>query len=112
MDGAMKEVTDKNFESEVLNCKYPVLVCFTADWCQPCYPTCLLATGLEGKYTHSNFRDSAETACKVNHAGESPTDALMGHKLKGSRSDYIDPETYPQISEPASKAIHDFYFGK
>jgi len=46
----MKEATDKNFESEVLKCKYPVFACFTADWCRPCYPTCLLATELVEKY--------------------------------------------------------------
>lgn len=75
------------------------------------FVACLERAKMKGKYTHSNFRDSAETACKINQAGESATDALMGHKLKGNRSDYIDPESYPQISEPASKAIHDFYFG-
>jgi len=47
----MKEVTDKNFENEVLRCKYPVFACFTAEWCRPCYPTCLLATELVKKYT-------------------------------------------------------------
>ena len=46
----MKEVTDRNFKNEVLRCKNPVFACFTAEWCRPCYPTCLLAAELAEKY--------------------------------------------------------------
>ncbi|MBC8275625.1 MAG: hypothetical protein H8E40_11750 [Chloroflexi bacterium] len=47
---AMKEITDKDFEREVLKCKLPVFTCFTAEWCRSCYPTCLLADELVKRY--------------------------------------------------------------
>ncbi|WRZ54592.1 thioredoxin domain-containing protein [Streptomyces sp. NBC_01314] len=32
----MAEVTDEDFEAEVIGAELPVLVEFTADWCPPC----------------------------------------------------------------------------
>ncbi|MEU6547154.1 thioredoxin domain-containing protein [Streptomyces sp. NPDC046859] len=32
----MTEVTDADFEAEVIGARLPVLVEFTADWCPPC----------------------------------------------------------------------------
>jgi thioredoxin 1 len=50
MDSAVKEITDKDFEGEVLKCELPVFTCFTAEWCRSCYPTCLLADELAERY--------------------------------------------------------------
>jgi len=46
----MKEIMDKDFEREVLNCKMPVFTCFTTEWCRSCFPTCLLADELAERY--------------------------------------------------------------
>ena len=47
----MREITDQDFEKEVLECKFPVFTCFTAEWCRSCYPTCLLADELAERYS-------------------------------------------------------------
>jgi thioredoxin 1 len=46
----MREITNHDFEKEVLKCKFPVFTCFTAEWCRSCYPTCLLADELAERY--------------------------------------------------------------
>ena len=49
----MIEVTERDFDKEVLDCKLPVFVCFTTKWCRSCYPTCLLANELAKEYDGS-----------------------------------------------------------
>ena len=44
------EVTEQNFDEEVLNSDLPVFACFTTSWCQACFPTCLAADELVNRY--------------------------------------------------------------
>jgi len=46
----MIEITERNFEKEVLECELPVFACFTTTWCHNCYPTCLIADQLVKEY--------------------------------------------------------------
>jgi len=49
----MIDITDRNFDKEVLECELPVFACFTARWCHTCYPTCLSADELVKEYEGS-----------------------------------------------------------
>ena len=46
----MIEITGRDFNKEVLGCDVPVFACFTTEWCQPCYATCLIADQLTREY--------------------------------------------------------------
>jgi thioredoxin 1 len=46
----MKEITDRDFDKEVLECQIPVFACFTTTWCHSCYPTCLFGDELANEY--------------------------------------------------------------
>jgi len=49
----MKEIADRDFDKEVLECQLPVFACFTTEWCHSCYPTCLFADQLVKEYDGS-----------------------------------------------------------
>jgi thioredoxin 1 len=46
----MIEISERDFDKEVLECELPVFTCLTTRWCHNCYPTCLLADQLVKEY--------------------------------------------------------------
>ncbi|MBX3036949.1 MAG: thioredoxin [Anaerolineales bacterium] len=46
----VKYVTEQDFQQEVLSADLPVLVDFTADWCQPCKMIDPIVTQLAGQW--------------------------------------------------------------
>jgi thioredoxin 1 len=46
----MIEITERDFDKEVLGCDLPVFTCFTTQWCGHCFPTCLVADELINRY--------------------------------------------------------------
>jgi thioredoxin 1 len=49
----MIDITEQDFDEEVLECEIPVFACFTTEWCHSCFPTCLLAKELAEEYDGS-----------------------------------------------------------
>ena len=50
MADAIKEITDDNFDSDVIKCEQPVLVDFWAPWCGPCKAIGPTVAELAGAY--------------------------------------------------------------
>ena len=46
----MVDITDEDFNKEVLECELPVFACFKTSWCGHCFPTCPVADELVERY--------------------------------------------------------------
>jgi len=93
MDIAVKEITDSNFESEVVQSTTPVLVDFSAEWCGPCKKLAPVVADLAREYQgrlkvgHIDVEVSPATAAQfgvmsvptlIFFKGGRPADQLIG----------------------------------
>ena len=46
----LTDITEQDFDDEVLESDLPVFACFITSWCQSCYPTCFIADELVLEY--------------------------------------------------------------
>lgn len=101
------EVTDKNFESEVLKSDLPVLVDFWAEWCGPCKMISPIveeiSSELSGKLKVAkvNIDDAQELAAKFNvmsiptlliFKGGEPVEQIVGAVAKDQLMEKINPQ--------------------
>ena len=101
------DVTDKNFESEVLKSDLPVLVDFWAEWCGPCKMISPIveeiSSELSGKLKVAkvNVDDAQELAAKFNvmsiptlliFKGGEPVEQIVGAVAKDQLMEKINPQ--------------------
>jgi thioredoxin 1 len=105
MSGKVGEVSDQNFESEVVNSPVPVLVDFWAAWCAPCRMIAPAVEAIAEKYDGKarvvklNVDENTVTAAKYNIRGI-PTlllfkdgvivEQIIGNNSKDAISKMID----------------------
>jgi thioredoxin 1 len=99
MAGNVLELTDENFESEVINSTIPVLVDFTATWCGPCKALAPIVEGLAneagGKYKVAkvDIDDASGTASKYRVRSVPTIMIFQGGQVKGQHVGLANKET-------------------
>jgi len=104
----LPQVTDKNFDQEVINSNMPAMVDFWAEWCQPCKTLAPVIEELALKY-----RDKMKIA-QMNVAENPHTPARLGIRIiptlilfKGGHVEQTIVGAYPKshIEEELKKLL-------
>ncbi|NOU27255.1 MAG: thioredoxin [Polyangiaceae bacterium] len=99
MAGNIVELTDENFENEVIKSNVPVLVDFTATWCGPCKALAPIVEGLAneagGRYKVAklDIDDASDTARKYRVMSVPTVLVFQGGQVKGQHVGLTNKET-------------------
>jgi thioredoxin 1 len=99
MAGNIVELTDENFDAEVLKSTVPVLVDFTATWCGPCKALAPIVEGLAGeaagkyKVAKLDIDDAAGTARKYRVMSVPTILIFKGGEVKGQHVGMTNKDT-------------------
>ena len=93
------EITDQNFEEEVISCELPVLLDFFADWCGPCKliePEFERASDmLEGRVKCGRVDTTSEKGLRIKFAAA--TLPMLALYREGRFVDLVDGVTSAEI---------------
>jgi thioredoxin 1 len=99
------EITEQNFESEVLKSSVPVLVDFWAPWCGPCKMIAPIVSDIAGEYAGKikvgkvNTDENLSLASQyqitsiptlIIYKGGNPVEKVVGFKSKGDLKKLVE----------------------
>jgi thioredoxin 1 len=99
MAGNIVELTDDNFDNEVLKSNVPVLVDFTATWCGPCKALAPIVENLAnesgGRYKVAklDIDDASDTARKYRVMSVPTVLVFQGGQVKGQHVGLTNKDT-------------------
>ena len=100
-------VNDLNFDSEVLQSGLPVLIDFSATWCQPCRAIAPFVNQLAGEYegrvkvTTVDIDESPETAQKYRIRGVPTLVMVKGGQIVGQQVGAVPKAKIQQLMDQA-----------
>ena len=108
MSEASKEVTDANFDEEVLKSELPVLVDFWAEWCGPCKMMAPVIQQVAGEYSGRLKVCKVDTESSQNSAikyGITAIPTLIVFKNGEEVERLVGAQTADAIKSAVDKAI-------
>jgi len=102
MAGSVAEVTDNNFQAEVIESDRPVLVDFWAPWCGPCRMVAPVVEEIAQVYSRALFEVAKEQGARVTVGGGKPDGLDRGY--------FVAPTILADVAVAGASYHHDTPF--